>query len=112
DDPAASRPALEAAAFAHQAIQQSSLSTTPPWVTISGGINTDTGAYLRESRHDFIAGVGMGTMARKAVWPLLTTSSGYLDERQAVQVATQIVQLFKNKEKSGIIPTGASQSRG
>ncbi|MBY0404688.1 MAG: 4Fe-4S binding protein [Cyanobacteria bacterium] len=45
-----------------------------PWVTLSGGINGFTPHYLRQSQYSFIQGVGVGTMARKAVWPYLSES--------------------------------------
>lgn len=103
DDPEASRPALESAVFARQYLAESQPTEGLPFITISGGINHHTADLLNDPRYGFITGTGMGTMARKAVWPWLDT-----DESAACQVASQIVQLFKNRKKSGIMLAGAS----
>jgi ferredoxin len=84
DQPEASRPALEAAVLMAELLQNQP--HCPP-ITISGGINQHTAHWLQESRYAFIAGVGMGTMARKAIWALPATA--------ATETATQIVTLFK-----------------
>lgn len=90
DEPEASRPALDSAVLATQQLQ-TILPTLPP-ITISGGINRHTAHLLQEERYRFIAGVGMGTVARKAVWNLEPTA--------AVHVANHLVTSFK------IPPTG------
>ncbi|MEB3205887.1 MAG: 4Fe-4S dicluster domain-containing protein [Vampirovibrionales bacterium] len=91
-DPAASLPALANARFyqAYHAVHLSSwrasqsVSSALP-VTISGGINATTGRYLKAAQHQFIAGVGVGTVARQAVWP-------WLDELEmAKSKASQLV---------------------
>jgi ferredoxin len=65
DDRGASVPALQAA----QALLASGM-CPPQWpVTVSGGINAHTANRLRQPEFAGIAGVGMGTMARQAVWP-------------------------------------------
>jgi ferredoxin len=84
EDPQASRPALEAAVRMAELLQ--SQPHCPP-ITISGGINRHTALLLKERRYSFIAGVGMGTMALKAIWSLPKTA--------AVATATEIVSLFK-----------------
>ncbi len=86
EDPEASRPALEAAVW--MAKQLASHGGNFP-ITISGGINTHTAQWLSETRYDFIAGVGMGTMARKAIWNLPKST--------AAEAAKQIIGLFKTK---------------
>jgi len=86
EDPEASRPALEAAVAMAQLLQAQP--HCPP-ITISGGINPQTAHWLKETRYSFIAGVGMGTMARKAIWNL--------PQEQARQTASHVVSLFKNR---------------
>jgi hypothetical protein len=86
DDPEASRPALEAAVLAAQQLQ-AHLPGLPP-ITISGGINRHTAQWLQTDRYRFIAGVGMGTVARRAVWNL--------DPSIAVSIASQLVNSFKS----------------
>jgi ferredoxin len=69
DDPEASRPALESAVSVLSAFDATDLLAPP--VTISGGINEHTARWLQESpAYARIAGVGMGTIARKRVWTL------------------------------------------
>ena len=85
EDPEASRPALEAAVW--MAKQLAAHGESFP-ITISGGINTHTAQWLSKTRYGFIAGVGMGTMARKAIWNL--------PERTAAEAAKQIIALFKS----------------
>lgn len=84
EDPEASRPALEAAVLMAELLQAQP--HCPP-ITISGGINQHTAQWLQEERYQFIAGVGMGTMARKAIWTL--------PKAAATETAAQIVALFK-----------------
>jgi ferredoxin len=86
EDPEASRPALEAAVHMAELLQNQS--DAPP-ITISGGINPHTAHWLQADRYRFIAGVGMGTMARKAIWNL--------PQAQATRTATEIVNLFKTR---------------
>jgi ferredoxin len=86
DDPEASRPALEAARRIAQQLQ-AHLPQLPP-ITISGGINQHTAHLLKEESYRFIAGVGMGTVARKAIWSL--------SPEQAQQTAAHLMSPFKN----------------
>lgn len=86
DDPQASRPALEAARILAQQLQIH-LPQLPP-ITISGGINQHTAYWLKETPYRFIAGVGMGTVARQAIWNLPADA--------AVQTATELMRPFKN----------------
>jgi Fe-S-cluster-containing hydrogenase component 2 len=98
DDPAASLPALANARFyqAHHAQYLSPsfsgqrFSSSLP-VTISGGINATTGRYLQESQHQFIAGVGVGTVARQAVWPWLEEFD--MAKSKANQLVAQILSV-------------------
>jgi Fe-S-cluster-containing hydrogenase component 2 len=90
ENPEASRPALDSAVMAAQQLMPL-LPSLPP-ITISGGINRQTARLLQEERYQFIAGVGMGTVARKAVWNLEPSS--------AVHIAKDLIALFK------ISPTG------
>lgn len=85
DDPEASRPALDAAAVTAELFEASSLPI--PIITISGGINRHTAQWLQQERYQFIAGVGMGTVARKATWSL--------SDSEAIQVATDLMSGFK-----------------
>ncbi|MEB3286392.1 MAG: 4Fe-4S binding protein [Vampirovibrionales bacterium] len=57
-------------------------------ITISGGINQHTAVFLKEPIHAFIAGAGMGTVARKAVWQIS-------DEVKAIEQAKAIVAAFR-----------------
>lgn len=84
DDPEASRPALEAAIQVAAMFEEVGLSI--PIITISGGMNRRTATLLQEPRYTFIAGIGMGTVARKAVWNLAP--------EQAEQTAQQIRASF------------------
>lgn len=69
DAPEASLPALEAACVVRSMLEAAGRSeASMPPITISGGINEHTARLLRESRYAFIAGVGMGTVARQKVW--------------------------------------------
>ena len=88
EDPAASLPSLAAARFVNA---QLPADLADLHVTISGGINAQTAEYLNAPEHGFIAGVGMGTVARQAVWPYLSDHSA-----QAVLKATQLARAFKN----------------
>ena len=85
EDPEASRPALDAAVSVAGMFRDAGW-TLPP-ITVSGGVNQQTARLLREPVYRFIAGVGMGTMARAAVWRL--------DRKDAIQVAQHIVSAFK-----------------
>jgi ferredoxin len=85
DDPEASRPALEAAVQVAHMFR--TLGQTPPPITVSGGINPHTARLLKEPGYEFIAGVGMGTVARRAVW--------HLSQADAAATARQIVSSFK-----------------
>lgn len=60
-------------------------------VTVSGGINRHTASHLARPEAAVIAGVGMGTVARQAVWHAL----GDPDPAMAIETATAIVRLFK-----------------
>lgn len=87
DDPEASRPALDSAVRAMEIFREDASLSHPPIITISGGINPHTAHLLREARYRFIAGAGMGTVARQAVWSL--------DSQSAVEVARRIVSAFQ-----------------
>jgi ferredoxin len=87
DDPEASRPSLEAAVQVIDFFKKQALK--PPAITISGGINQNTAQLLKESRYHDIAGVGMGTVARKAIW----TQEG----KDAVETATQLITRFRTR---------------
>ncbi len=86
DHPEASRPALQSALQTRLAFEQAGL--TPPIITISGGINQHTATLLQAPEAQFIAGVGMGTMARQAVWNL--------SPEQAALKAHSITQAFQH----------------
>lgn len=85
EDPEASRPALEAAVRVAEMFQRHGLPKPP--ITISGGINRHTATWLRDPQYAFIAGVGMGTVARKAVWTL--------EAPESIQAASRMVDAFK-----------------
>ncbi len=87
DDPEASRPALESAVKTLALFSQSEM--LPPPITISGGINRQTAVYLKEEGYQFIAGVGMGTIARQAIWNL--------PAQQAQQIAREITASFQGR---------------
>jgi hypothetical protein len=61
-------------------------------VTLSGGINAETARLLEEEAHQWIAGVGMGTLARKRVWHYLDDEATF---PQAHAVASYLVGAFK-----------------
>lgn len=84
DDPEASRPALEAAVKAAEIFTHKGRALPP--ITISGGINVNTAEFLQNPRYNFISGVGMGTVARKAVWSV--------PDAEAEQIAARLVTLF------------------
>lgn len=86
EDPEASRPALEAAV---QMAQLLAHQLDYPPITISGGINQHTAQWLQDERYRFIAGAGMGTMARKAIWNL--------PQALAIKTAAKLVALFKTR---------------
>lgn len=85
DCPEASLPALNAAvAFV---LSMAELTQKLPPITISGGINRHTADWMKQEPYQFIGGVGMGTMARQAVWAL--------EEEAAIHTATRLVEAFK-----------------
>ena len=61
-------------------------------VTLSGGINAETARLLEEEAHQWIAGVGMGTLARKRIWHYLDDEATF---SQAHAVASDLVGAFK-----------------
>jgi ferredoxin len=87
EDPEASRPALDSAVRIKALFERHGLQQPP--ITISGGINHKTAELLREPRYAFIAGAGMGTVARKAIWNL--------HPEEASQVAAEITQAFQQR---------------
>jgi ferredoxin len=87
DAPEASRPALDAAVALKTLFERRKLAMPP--ITISGGINEHTATLLREPAYAFIAGVGMGTVARKKIWTL--------EGARAVSVASDLVAAFKSR---------------
>lgn len=93
------RPALEAA----QTLRQRYPGRWP-WITLSGGINQHTAETLKQPSYGFIAGVGMGTVARQWVWDALSHKN---EDATALQAAYSLVQRFKNREKSPIIEASA-----
>jgi ferredoxin len=94
DDPRAAYPALEAALGV-----AARYGDRWPWITLSGGINRHTPDLLRQTpgATAVIAGVGMGTMARRAVWPWLTTD---LVDEEALRVAADLCRLFQSPPQS------------
>ncbi len=100
DHPEASRPALQSAVQTRLAFEQAGL--TPPIITISGGINLHTATLLQAPEHQFIAGVGMGTMARQAVWNL--------SPEQAAQKAHSMTQAFQQDRWRSFEPCVATNS--
>jgi ferredoxin len=96
DDPKASLPALKSARAFYQLVGQQY-----PYITISGGINRQTSEYLKAPDYNFIAGVGMGTVARKAVWSWLDSS--LLFSRASISAVNAMVRPFKSSLKFGII---------
>lgn len=94
DHPEASWPALQAARYTRQAFEAAGL--PQPVITISGGINGHTANLLQHPDYQFIAGVGMGTVARQAVWNL--------PPGQAIQQAQAITDAFQ-KERWQRLPT-------
>jgi ferredoxin len=87
NQPEASLPALAAAVKVRQIFETNNLQ--PPPITISGGINQYTATLLQEAPYQFIAGAGMGTIARQAIWNL--------KEPQAFALALQITQAFQGR---------------
>jgi ferredoxin len=87
NQPEASLPALAAAVKIKRIFEKNHLK--PPPITISGGINQYTVTLLQEASYQFIAGAGMGTIARQAVWNL--------KEQEALALALQITQAFQNR---------------
>jgi len=68
------------------------------FLTISGGINAHTAQYLKQPQYLPIHGVGMGTAARKAVWPMLSSP------HQALHQARIMVKPYHTCKKSVIMP--------
>lgn len=91
DDPAASLPSLSAAVGAAPLLEDD----MP--VTISGGINRQTADYLRDSAYGFVAGVGMGTVARRAVWAALQPEASSVDRTLGLETARKMVQAFQKR---------------
>lgn len=87
DDPEASRPALEAAVYTAELFRTWQIPA--PLITISGGINHHTAHWLQDDRYQFIAGVGMGTVARKAIWNQTA--------QDAIQTANELIRDFKHR---------------
>ncbi len=88
DDPTASIPALEAALITETLYKQAGKPLPP--LTISGGINRHTAEYLQQLAYQSIAGVGMGTVARKAVW--------HLSGEPALNQASSLIRGFKQRQ--------------
>jgi ferredoxin len=87
-EPDASRPAIEAAQWIQAQFQgEADLASLP--ITISGGINAHTAGILEEPENSFIAGVGMGTMARTLIASLSTEN--------AQPAARQLVERFQRR---------------
>ncbi len=72
-----------------------------PFITISGGINAQTAHHLTQPQYQFISGVGMGTVARQAVWNELNTAIH--SEAHALRIAKRLVDSFQDPQKSVII---------
>jgi ferredoxin len=89
EDPQSSLPALEAARQAH-ALTANEF----PYLTISGGINAATSVYLQQPDYSFVAGVGMGTVARHKVWSFLSPNS--LERDTGLSIAQELVARFKH----------------
>ncbi|MFN8614721.1 MAG: 4Fe-4S binding protein [Vampirovibrionales bacterium] len=102
DDPNASRAAVEAAQLFFNEAQrhvwlQQSLNHGQIMVTLSGGINAHTPRLIQEAGlSPHIAGVGVGTVARKAVWAEvqagLENSGGVCPN--SVKKATALMEAF------------------
>lgn len=88
DNLEASRPAIAAAIQVKDVLQKHpGLQDIP--ITISGGINQHTKKWLTQSENHFISGIGMGTVARKAIWHLED------NEPEALSTAQSMVLGFK-----------------
>ncbi len=98
DNPDASLPALRSAVLFREFAGDRF-----PLITVSGGINAHTAKYLKAPEYAFIAGAGMGTVARRHVWDALETPQA---DRTAVERATGLVRPFQTPATSGIIGTG------
>ena len=61
-------------------------------VTISGGINAETARLLKEAPYQWIAGVGMGTLARQRIWHYMHAPPHW---KHAQAVAFTLVDAFK-----------------
>jgi ferredoxin len=93
EDPTASLPALAAARLIYDTLQEQA-PTAPYPLTISGGINQHTASWLKDPAHSYLAGVGMGTVARRAVWSFL---DDHTPTEEGLQAARQLVTPFKNR---------------
>jgi hypothetical protein len=87
-DPEGSLPALENARLIMETLEQQ----YPTWpeqlyITVSGGINAYTGALRQRLAFQDIAGVGVGTIARKHVWESLQQH----DRAKAVDLAKKLI---------------------
>lgn len=88
DHPQASLPALDAAAQCADLF--AAYNQASPLITVSGGINAHTAHWLCTTpRYRFIAGAGMGTVARQRVWNC--------SHHDAVAAARTLVQSFQNR---------------
>ncbi len=88
-----SLPALKSAkAFKQQCQDQF------PFITLSGGINAKTAEHLSQSDYSFISGVGIGTVARQAVWRHLekNKTEPLGQEDHALTIAKRLVQAFQH----------------
>ncbi len=88
EDPKASLPALEAARLVASMFETAGIPMPP--ITVSGGINTQTAEWLQKPEYCFIAGVGMGTVARQQVWALAPEAA----EQTAARIVSPFVRLF------------------
>jgi len=87
-DREASLPALQAAADFFPSV---AARFNRVFATVSGGINAYTADYLQQADYCFIAGVGMGTIARQAVWQL--------PPEEALLKAGSMIQRYKRRGK-------------
>lgn len=108
-DPRASLPSIQSARQVYRVLKDHSIDIP---ITISGGINQFTAAYLSESENSFIAGCGMGTMARNAVWDFINsveqTEEGL---NTAIKQSKKMIVLFKKHKKSSIIESEDTKTK-
>jgi hypothetical protein len=104
-DPAASLPAIEGAqhffAMANQASWlEEAITSQAIIVTLSGGVNAHTPALVAQAGlHTLVAGGGLGTVARQAVWPHLAEDIDTLwtnepKKQAAISKAKRLMQPF------------------